>query len=112
MAMFYEIRTYRLKNGAIPAYLDVVEKEGIEIQKAHLGELVGYFFSEIGTINEIVHIWGFTSLDDREKRRAALMADPAWQAFLPKIRDLIEVAENKIMKPARFSPLGGSAPKA
>ncbi|SCX15839.1 hypothetical protein DSM25558_2067 [Agrobacterium sp. DSM 25558] len=112
MAMFYEIRTYRLKNGAIPAYLDVVEKEGIDIQKSHLGELVGYFFSEIGTINEIVHIWGFTSLDDREKRRAALMADPAWQAFLPKIRDLIEVAENKIMKPARFSPLGGSVPKA
>ncbi|WP_421359984.1 NIPSNAP family protein [Agrobacterium rosae] len=110
--MFYEIRTYRLKNGAIPAYLDVVEKEGIDIQKSHLGELVGYFFSEIGTINEIVHIWGFTSLDDREKRRAALMADPAWQAFLPKIRDLIEVAENKIMKPARFSPLEGSAPKA
>ncbi|MGV1871549.1 MULTISPECIES: NIPSNAP family protein [Agrobacterium] len=110
--MFYEIRTYRLKNGAIPAYLDVVEKEGIDIQKSHLGELVGYFFSEIGTINEIVHIWGFTSLDDREKRRAALMADPAWQAFLPKIRDLIEVAENKIMKPARFSPLGGSVPKA
>jgi hypothetical protein len=112
MPMFYEIRTYRLKNGAIPAYLDVVEKEGIEIQKGHLGELVGYFFSEIGTINEIVHIWGFSSLDDREKRRAALMADPAWQAFLPKIRDLIEVAENKIMKPARFSPLGGSAPQA
>lgn len=106
--MFYEIRTYRLKNGAIPAYLEVVEKEGIEIQKSHLGELVGYFFSEIGTINEIVHIWGFTSLDDREKRRAALMADPAWQAFLPKIRDLIEVAENKIMKPARFSPVGGN----
>lgn len=105
--MFYEIRTYRLKNGAIPAYLEVVEKEGIEIQKSHLGELVGYFFSEIGTINEIVHIWGFTSLDDWEKRRAALMADPAWQAFLPKIRDLIEVAENKIMKPARFSPVGG-----
>lgn len=57
--MFYEIRTYRLKNGAIPAYLRVVEEEGIEIQKSHLGELVGYFFSEIGPINEIVHIWAF-----------------------------------------------------
>ncbi|PYE39483.1 NIPSNAP protein [Rhizobium sp. PP-F2F-G20b] len=105
--MFVEIRTYRLKNGAIPAYLKVVEEEGIAIQKAHLGQLVGYFSSEIGPINEIVHIWAFGSLDDRERRRSALMADPAWQAFLPKIRDLIEVAENKIMKPARFSPVGG-----
>jgi hypothetical protein len=109
-AMFYEIRTYRLKNGAIPAYLKVVEEEGIAIQKKHLGDLIGYFFSEIGPINEIVHIWGFSSLDDREARRSRLMADPDWQGFLPKIRDLIEVAENKIMKPAAFSPTGGSRP--
>lgn len=109
MPMFVEIRTYRLKNGAVPAYLKVVEEEGIAIQKAHLGQLVGYFSSEIGPINEIVHIWAFDSLDDRERRRSALMADPAWQAFLPRIRDLIEVAENKIMKPARFSPVGGES---
>jgi hypothetical protein len=104
MPMFYEIRTYRLKNGSIPTYLKAVEEEGIAIQKSHLGHLVGYFYSEIGTINEIVHIWAFSSLDDREARRQRLMADPQWQAFLPKIRDLIEVAENKIMKAANFSP--------
>jgi hypothetical protein len=110
--MFYELRTYRLKNGAIPQYLKVVEEEGIALQKAHLGNLVGYFYSEIGTINEIIHIWAYASLDDREERRQRLASDPQWQAFLPKIRDLIEVAENKIMKPANFSPLGKSAPAA
>ena len=78
---------------------------GIEIQRRHLGTLVGYFASEIGPINEIVHIWAFASLDDREARRARLGADPEWQAFLPRIRDLIEVAETKIMKPAAFSPV-------
>ena len=105
--MYYEIRTYRLRNGAIPEYLKVVREEGIAIQKKHLGTLVGYFFSEIGPINEIVHIWAFESLDDRAARRAGLMADPDWQGFLPKIRDLIEVADNKIMKPAAFSPHHG-----
>jgi hypothetical protein len=100
--MFYEIRTYRLKNGALPEYLKAVGEAGIGIQKRHLGQLVGYFFSEIGAINEIVHIWAFQSLDDREERRTRLMADPDWQAFLPRIRDLIEVAENKIMTPAAF----------
>ena len=108
--MYYEIRTYRLKNGGIPEYLKVVGEEGIAIQKRHLGNLVGYFSSEIGPINEIVHIWGFTSLDDRQARRARLAGDPEWQAFLPKIRDLIVTADNKIMTPAAFSPLGGSAP--
>lgn len=108
--MFYEFRTYRLKNGAVPEYLKVVGEEGIAIQKRHLGDLVGYFSSEIGPINEIVHIWGFASLDDRQARRARLMADPDWLAFLPKIRNLIVTADNKIMTPAPFSPLGGTEP--
>jgi len=105
--MYIEIRTYQLKNGAVPAYLKAVEQTGITIQQKHLGKLVGYFYSEIGTINEIVHIWMYSSLDERQKRRAALAADPNWQAFLPQIAPLIERAENKIMLPSAFSPIGG-----
>lgn len=103
--MIYELRTYRLKTGSVPAYLRLVEEEGIAVQASHLGELVGYFSSEIGELNQIVHVWAFQSLDDREARRAALAADPRWQVFLPKIQALIETMENKILKPARFSPL-------
>ena len=101
--MFVEIRTYRLRNGTVPAYLAAVAA-GIAIQRRHLGALVGYYSAEIGPINQIVHIWAFASLDDREARRARLNADPEWIAFLPRIRDLIEEAESKIMKPAAFSP--------
>ncbi|CAA0108630.1 Uncharacterised protein [Starkeya nomas] len=103
--MLYEMRTYRLKTGATPAYVKLVEEEGIAIQKSHLGQLVGYFTSEIGPLNEIVHIWAYASLDDRVARRARLAADPAWQAFGPKIQALIEVMENKILLPTSFSPL-------
>ncbi|WP_064695012.1 NIPSNAP family protein [Rhizobium aegyptiacum] len=106
--MFVEIRTYRLKNGGVPEYLKVAAETGIAIQKKHLGNLVGYFSSEIGPINEIVHIWSFDSLDDRQARRARLAGDAEWQAFLPKIRDLIVTADTKIMTPAAFSPLGGT----
>lgn len=103
--MIYEHRLYRLKNGSVPEYLRAVEREGIAIQKRHLGQLVGYFTTEIGPLNEIIHIWGFADLEERARRRAALLADPAWQAFLPKIRDLIEEGSNRILKPAPFSPL-------
>jgi len=102
--MYVEIRTYRLKNGSVPAYLKAVEETGIAIQKKHLGQLLGYYVSEIGPINEIVHLWAYSSLDDRQKRRADLAADPKWQAFLPQITPLIERAENKIMQPTAFSP--------
>lgn len=103
--MLYEMRTYRLRTGAVPAYVKLVAEEGIAIQQAHLGNLVGYFSSDIGPLNEIVHIWAYESLDDRAARRAALNADPAWLAFLPKIQALIEVMENKILLPTSFSPL-------
>lgn len=103
--MIYEHRTYRLKNGTLPEYLRVVGGEGIAIQQRHLGKLVGYFTTEFGRLNEISHIWAFADLEDRARRRAALMADPAWLAFLPKIQVLIEEGENKILKPTEFSPL-------
>jgi hypothetical protein len=103
--MFYEIRTYRIRTGAVPAYLKLVEEEGIGLQKKYLKDLVGYFHSEIGPLNQIVHIWAYPSLDERERRRSALASDPAWQAFAPKIQALMEEMENKIMRPTSFSPL-------
>jgi hypothetical protein len=104
--MIYEMRTYRLKSGTVPAYLRAVEERGIAIQKGHLGGLVGYFATEIGPLNEIVHIWAYVDLMDRERRRTALAADPAWQGFVPEIQAFIETMESKILRPAGFSPLG------
>ncbi len=103
--MFYEMRTYRLKVGALPAYLKLVNEEGLAIQKHHLGELVGYFSTDIGPLNQIVHLWRFASLDDRDARRKQLLTDPRWQAFLPKLQALIEEMECKILSPTAFSPL-------
>ena len=57
--MVYEMRTYRLRTGTLPEYLRLVEEEGIAVQAEHLGHLVEYFFSEIGRLNEIVHIWAY-----------------------------------------------------
>ena len=49
--MIYELRTYRLKPGKTADYLKLVAEEGIAIQKSYLGNLVGYFFSDIGPLN-------------------------------------------------------------
>ena len=103
--MFYELRTYRLKVGAVPAYIQLVQQEGLVIQMRHLGQLVGYFSSDIGALNQIVHLWAFDSLDDRDRRRTSLLNDPLWLTFLPKLQPLIEEMECRILKPTAFSPL-------
>jgi hypothetical protein len=103
--MLYEFRTYRIKAGAMSAYLKLVEEESIEIQKKYLQGLIGYFSSEIGPLNQIVHVWAYPSLDERERRRAKMASDPAWQAVAAKAQALVEEMESKIMRPTNFSPL-------
>jgi len=102
-----EQRTYTLRPGATPAFVALVRDEGLAIQAPHLGAPLGYFTSESGTLNQIVHLWGFDSAGDRETRRAALAADPAWQAFVPKVLELIDRMESRILIPTDFSAIGG-----
>jgi len=103
--MIVEQRSYRLRAGTVRDYLRTYEHEGgLELQKKHLGRLVGYFHTEIGPLNQIVHLWAYESFEDREVRRAALSADPAWQAYAPKIFQYIETQESTLLKPASFSP--------
>ena len=104
MRMVYELRTYRLKTGALPQYIRLVAEEGLAIQKAFLGRLEGYWYTDIGPLNQVVHLWSFDSVDDRDKRRAALLQDGQWQAFLPKLQALIEEMETRILRPAPFHP--------
>jgi len=103
--MIYEERTYTLKPGATAAYFKTYEAEALEVQKAILGKLIGYFQTEFGTLNQVVHIWAYDSLDERARRRAKLWQDPAWLAYVPKILPLVEKMENRLLIPAPFSPL-------
>jgi len=100
--MFVEERMYRLKIGTAPEYLKHYENDGLKVQLKHLPHMVGYYFTEVGTLNMIVHLWAYESLDQRERCRAAMQADPAWQAYLAKIRPLMETQETRIMKCAPF----------
>ncbi|MFB2552563.1 NIPSNAP family protein [Ensifer soli] len=102
--MYTEIRTCRPTIGAVPDSLDVVGETGIAIETYHLGHLVGSCFSETGPINEIVPIRAFSSLDDRQACRAALMAESEWRALLPAFRDPVEVADIGMLRPAAARP--------
>ena len=103
--MIIDHRTYTLKANCVPDYLKVFEADGLPIQMRHLGNLVGYFITTIGTVNQVVHLWGYAALDDMERRRAARNADPAWAVYKKKSMDLVLHQENKIVAPVSFSPI-------
>lgn len=103
--MIVEERIYRIRNGRMGRYLQLVREEGLAIQQPILGHLVGYFTTEVGVLSQVTHLWAYTDLEDRRKRRQQLADDPRWQAFLPKLAENIEQAENRILLPTDFSPL-------
>ena len=101
--MIVDHRTYTLRPGTLPEYVKLYESEGYTIQSRHLGKPVGWYTSmDIGQLNQIVHLWGYEDLADRARKRAAMQADPAWQAYLKKITPLIVTMENKILTPVPF----------
>jgi hypothetical protein len=104
--MIVEHRTYTFRPGSVDGWLKKYEAEGLPIQKRHLNRFLGLYVSEIGTLHTTVLMWGYDSLADREARRAAMYADPAWQEFIAGIWDLgaIQRQEVMIMNPAPFSP--------
>lgn len=105
--MIVEERIYTLQVGEVKAYLDLYESEGMDIQKRILGRMLGYYFTDIGPLNQIIHMWGYEDLKDREIRRRALFADSGWLAYVAKVRPLVVKQENKILMPAPFfTPAG------
>jgi hypothetical protein len=104
--MIVEERIYTLHPGKVPEYMRLYEEEGFAIQKPILGNLVGWYFTDFGPQNQIVHMWGYDTYAERDRRRSALQNSDAWRAFLGKIRPLILRQENKTLIPAPWSPGG------
>ncbi|MEJ8846281.1 NIPSNAP family protein [Variovorax rhizosphaerae] len=104
--MIFELRTYTAHPGRTADYLKQYETMALPLQNKHLGGLVGFYLSEIGPLNQMVHLWRFASLADREQRRTALEADPAWQAYRVRNKEMgaIREQESRILKPVPFSP--------
>lgn len=100
--MIVEERIYTLHPGQAPAYLKAYQEEGLAIQKPILGRLVGYYMTEFGPLNQVIHMWAYDSLAEREERRAKLGASEAWRAYIAKVRGMIVTQENKILVPAPF----------
>ena len=102
--MIVEMRTYTIRSGRVAEYVETYGRLGRQTQVQHLGRPLGYFTSEIGALNQIVHLWCYEDIADRDARRAHLEGDSQWKAYL-KVRDeggLLERQENRILRAVTF----------
>ncbi|SDZ36459.1 MULTISPECIES: NIPSNAP family protein [unclassified Variovorax] len=100
--MLVEQRTYTTHPGQWRAYLSLYEAKGLAIQRRILGRMVGYYRTETGPLNQVIHMWAYVDMNERAERRELLMADPAWKAYVVEMLPLLQSQESKILLPAPF----------
>ena len=74
--MIYEVRTYDLKAGAVPqaeeAFADALP------HREKYSPLAALWHTEIGPLNQIIHVWGYKDIEERTKIREVAGKDPNW----------------------------------
>ncbi len=102
--MIYEVRTYTLKPGSVAQFEENFAKALPHREK--YSKLGGFWHTEIGPLNQVIHIWPYESLDQRTEIRAEAVKDPNW----PPANDpeMYVSQESEIFMPASFMrPMGG-----
>lgn len=105
--MIVEERDYLLVPGGTGRYLDTWHRLGREPQVRHLGEPLGVYTVEVGRLNTIVYLWGYTDLGDRSRRRGRLAADTEFALFRKEVRDLLVTQSSRVLVQATPPPANG-----
>ena len=99
--MIYEIRTYDLRPGSVTE----VEKRFAESLPGRLSHsrMAGFWHTEIGPLNQIVHIWPYDDLNHRAEVREKATSGQ-WP---PDIAEFVVNMQSEIYVPAAFmTPMG------
>lgn len=97
--MIYEVRTYDL----LPQSVAEFEKrfgEAYEKRKSY-SPLAAFWHTEIGPLNQIIHVWPYKDIAERDRIRAAAVKDGVWP---PKTAEFIVAQRSDIMLPFPISP--------
>ncbi|HIO63143.1 MAG TPA: NIPSNAP family protein, partial [Dehalococcoidia bacterium] len=100
--MIHEIRTYDLKPRSVPEF----EKRAGEMIEGRVkySPLGGFWSTEVGPLNQVVHIWPYEDLNARTDIRGKAVAAGAWP---PNPSEFIVNMQSDIYLPAPFmTPLG------
>lgn len=63
------------------------------------------WFVQIGSLNEVHHLWQFADLEERRARREQSWSIPGWGETVHKTVPLIESMKSRIMVPMPWSPI-------
>ncbi|KAK8729251.1 hypothetical protein OTU49_008710, partial [Cherax quadricarinatus] len=98
----YEIRSYFLKPGTMIEWGNNWSR-AIHFRQAN-NEAFGGFFSQVGRLYNVHHIWCYKSMADRKENRESAWRKPGWDEVVAYTVPLIEEYYSRILLPNSFSP--------
>ena len=104
----FEMRTYTLAPGELPVAIENWEK-ALPGRNA-LKPACAVWYTEVGTLDQWIHIWPYDSLEQRTEIRKQALATGNWPPATMARNDgrracVYTARENKILMPASFSPI-------
>lgn len=103
--MIYDFRMYTLKPGGTPDYMAAVKELALPIRQKYGVKLAGWYYSDIGELNQVVHIWAFRDYAHMAEAKGKMAQDPDWtQKYVPRVRPLIVAQKTYMMLSPDFAP--------
>jgi hypothetical protein len=96
--VIYEMRVYTVKPGCVAEY-EARFGEAYQAREKY-SKLGAMFHTDIGPLNQVIHIWQYESLQQRSEIRAASAKDPSG-LWPPKTSELLASQEVEIMDPVK-----------
>ena len=102
--MIYEVRTYTLQPGSVAQFEENFAKALPAREK--YSKLGAFWHTDIGPLNQVIHVWPYESVDERNAIRAEASQDPDWPPKNPP--EMYVTLSSDIYIPAPFMrPMGG-----
>ncbi|KAI9015188.1 hypothetical protein BC832DRAFT_547657 [Gaertneriomyces semiglobifer] len=99
----YELRSYLLKPGCLLEW-ETEWRRGLEARKRFV-QPVGAWFSQLGPLNWVHHMWAYPDLQTRKEMREKAWQVDGWSKTVSNTVRYINEMNAIILKPMPFSPL-------
>jgi hypothetical protein len=97
--MIYEVRTYTLRPGSTAEVERLMGEAYPEREK--FSSLAGFFHTEVGPLNEIIHIWPYADINERDQVRRESRESGKWP---PAVGEFIVNQKVEVVLPFPFMP--------
>ena len=97
------MRTYDIAMGKTPEYMAAVREIALPVRESYGVKLAGWYYTDVGALNKVVHIWAYRDYAHFEEAREAFRTDERWvNDYVPRVKGIVLRQENQIMRASDF----------